>query len=761
MKGDRATRVDTAFLVLGCAIAVAIAVWLTWGIWQPGLPNGGDSAAHAVRVEDSLTWLFPRFELDGWQSSFGLGYQQSLFMGPGFTVIVTLVRVLSLGLLSPIDALKVTVVASFAAVPIGTAFMALSFGLGRRAAGIAAVLSLVVSSQFGGAGIAGTFEIGLLPNQAASLFVLLSFGGMVRILRQPSTRRVVGTALATAAVILTHPVATAILTFLAVSLLLAAAIEWIIRRPRQAWATTRWTLATGMDPEGYQAATLAQRAPDVLPRVRDRVVALAATALLTGGLAAAQLLPLVAHRDLAGASATWIDPDLRLRLLDMWHGDFLFRPGVFALVLAGFAFAVGRGRRQTLALTLVLTPIVFLLLGRVFITLFPDNGVAIQLTNRSFAYIGLLAVLPLSMLLAWLTNIVSVATARILTAPRDPLPDGAARAAELTGGAIAVGLAMAIVLLPAHLNRDHVGTQQPTTTFAHAADQIRALVPDGARFVTVRMPGDEPPLTGLTHPDFWIVWATGRDSLNIFNIESSSVIDSLFASEPVNDADPNSSDPALRADILSRLGITHVLVINTAKATKVAGSPRLRPVWQEGSMVIYEVVAAEGQPAPAAAITATPGPIQATMRRDDPEHLHFTVTASAPATATAAVAWSPKWQASLNGQPVTFGRTADGLVSIAVPAGETTLDLTYGSDRYDAIGRAISLVSLGLAIWLLVRDRRRRRGASIPPAGDVNLDPDADVDPDEVLDRVSDRGDDREGVRRGDPAGELLSPRPG
>ncbi len=724
MKGDRSTRVDMVFLVGGCAIAVAISVWLTWAIWGPGLPTGGDTAAHLVRVEQSLDWLFPKLEVDGWQSRFGLGYQQSLFIGPGFTVMVGLVRILSLGLLSPLTAMKLTVVVAFAAVPLGTAFLALSFGLGKRAAGIAAILSLAVSSQFGGAGLAGTFDIGLLPNQAASVFVLLSFGGMVRILRQPTTIRIIGTAFATAAVIGTHPVATAILTVLAVALLIAATLEWILTRPAQAVATFRWTLATGMDPEGYQASTLAARAPDVLPRARARIGALAVTALLTAGLAAAQLVPLLAHRDLAGSSATWTDPDLRLRLLDMWHGEFLFRPLVFGLVLVGFVFAIAVCRHRPLALTLVLTPCVFLLIGRAFITVAPDNGVAVQLTNRAFAYLGLLAVLPLSMLLAWLTQVVPALASGGGGAARA----GAARYVEPVIAVLAGIVAIGIVLLPAHLNRELVGTVQPSTTFAHAADQIRTLVPDGARFATVRMPSDEPRLTGLTHPDFWITWATGKDTFNIFNVESSSVLDPLFAAEAVNDTDPNASDPALRADILSRLGVSHVLVINTAKATKIAGSPRLKPVWQEQTMAIYEVVAPTGQPEPGAGISANGTPLEATRRRDDPEHLHFVVTASAATPGTVALAWSPKWQASVNGRAVAVKRTTDGLVTVDLPAGESHVDLSYGSDGWDAIGRLVSVATFILAIALVVRDRRTRRLGEREDESDGE-DDDGDNDP--------------------------------
>ena len=49
---------------------------------------------------------------------------------------------LSLGLVSVAGAFKVVVIGSFLALPLAVAFLTRSLGLGRRAAGLAAVLAL-------------------------------------------------------------------------------------------------------------------------------------------------------------------------------------------------------------------------------------------------------------------------------------------------------------------------------------------------------------------------------------------------------------------------------------------------------------------------------------------------------------------------------------------------------------------------------------------------------------------------------------------
>ncbi len=105
---------------------MVLSVWFTWGIWATGVPAGDDTAAHYVRTQYAIDNLFANGLLDGWQSSFGLGYQEFLFVGPGFTVVAALLKVLSIGGLSTVDAFKLTVVLSFVALPLAADALAVA-----------------------------------------------------------------------------------------------------------------------------------------------------------------------------------------------------------------------------------------------------------------------------------------------------------------------------------------------------------------------------------------------------------------------------------------------------------------------------------------------------------------------------------------------------------------------------------------------------------------------------------------------------------
>jgi hypothetical protein len=307
----------------GLLVAVLLAVWLTTGLWGREPPSGDDTMAHLVRAQFTLDELVPHAQLDGWQSRFGLGYQQFLFYGPGFTWAVVLLHWLSLGLLSVAGAFKVVAVASFVALPLSVAYLAVSLGLGRRAAGLAAILVLCVSSPFGGIGLEGTFGIGLIPNQLGAVFTCLALGAMLRLVTDPGPRRVVIAGVALAAVFVTHAISAVILAVLLAVILL-----------------------TFLGTEELQART---------------VRCLVGAFILACGLAAFWLVPAFAHNNLRGALTGWENPPLAERLADILAGRLLFHGLLVWLLLAGWLYAVHRfQQRQPWALALVMTPFAYL-----------------------------------------------------------------------------------------------------------------------------------------------------------------------------------------------------------------------------------------------------------------------------------------------------------------------------------------------------------------------------------------------------------------
>ena len=75
--------------------------------------------------------------------------------------------------------------------------------------------------------------------------------------------------------------------------------------------------------------------------------------------------------------------------------------------------------------------------------------------------------------------------------------------------------------------------------------------------------------------------------------------------------------------------------------------------------------------------------------------------------------WFPRWQATVNGAAVPIQRTADGYMSIKVPAGNARLQLTYAVTSADWIARICALAGvlilafMGSLRWLPIRDRLR------------------------------------------------------
>jgi hypothetical protein len=200
--------------IVAAATAVVVAGWLTYRLWADGPLPGDDTMAHLVRAEFGVGWLVPRGRLDGWQTRLGVGYEQYLFLGPGLSWAVAAVYWLSMGLASVATAFKMVVIGSFLALPLAVAFLARSMGLGRRAAGLAVVLSLCVSSPFGGVGIPGTFDIGLVSHQFGAVPTVLALGGMLRVAVNRRLRWMLATAVALAAVLISHAISAIVLAVL-------------------------------------------------------------------------------------------------------------------------------------------------------------------------------------------------------------------------------------------------------------------------------------------------------------------------------------------------------------------------------------------------------------------------------------------------------------------------------------------------------------------------------------------------------------------
>src|SRR6266511_834739 len=190
-RESKASRVSPT--VVGCVVAVVVALWSTRGAWGGRPPHGEDVMAYLVRADFGLPQLVAHGRLDGWFPRFYLGYQEFLFNGPGVAWSMAAVRGVTLG-----------------ALPVAMAFLARSLGLGRLAAGIAAVLSLLISSEFG-PGLQGLYLIGLVSHQLGAPLFCLALGALLRVPRDARRRWVLLGAVSLAALAITHLISVMIL----------------------------------------------------------------------------------------------------------------------------------------------------------------------------------------------------------------------------------------------------------------------------------------------------------------------------------------------------------------------------------------------------------------------------------------------------------------------------------------------------------------------------------------------------------------------
>jgi hypothetical protein len=425
---------------------------------------------------------------------------------------------------------------------------------------------------------------------------------------------------------------------------------------------------------------------------------------VSAGLAGWWLLPLLVHRDLSGPIATWGTPPFGERVSDISAGRILLRPFTLWLVGAGWVYLVasrrGRGR---FAIALLAAPVLYLVVAHWSASQWTGNEITAQLANRGLGYIGIIALLPFALLVA---DLASFAAVQVVHRAED----------GWVATAVALVVAVALVLSPLGPDTDIARqTAEPIPAMRHAAQELARVVPDGARFATVRDFPSEIGRTGMIEPPFWLSQVSGRDSINGFNLEATSTAVALGAVDLVSKGSPEEA-----ADRLARLGVTHVVTTSNEQVVRLVDSGRFTPVWQEEPMAILTVIGPHGQPAPSSLLSASV-PMTGALTDPSPEGLRFVATPSQPTVVTIAVAWSPKWSAAVNGHDATVTKSTDGLLQLDLQAGTSAIELRYQRDAWDTLGFACSVLSIaGLVHWSRRRERQRaaarRRTASAASA---------------------------------------------
>jgi uncharacterized membrane protein YfhO len=136
-------------------------------------------------------------------------------------------------------------------------------------------------------------------------------------------------------------------------------------------------------------------------------------------------------------------------------------------------------------------------------------------------------------------------------------------------------------------------------------------------------------------------------------------------------------------------------------------------VWRESPIAILAVQPRSGHPEPSSLVSTTV-PATARTALADPEHVEVRVRASSATRATLAIAWSPKWHGTLDGESVDLIRGADGLIEVELPEGASALSLEYREDGWGLVGVLVTVATVltGALLLLYRRIARRQRGQS-------------------------------------------------
>jgi len=691
-------------MVAGPIVGLIIALWMTRPDWGARPPGGNDTLAHVVRAQFASGHIINHGLVDGWDPSFIVGYEEFLFDGPGLSWAVFLTRLLTFDTLSFTGAIKVIAVGSFAVLPLIVAFTARSFGLNRRAAGLSGILSLLIDSPYGGAGLSGMFGNGLITNGFGALFFFLTLGGFVRVIREKKVRWVLFTGISLAVLSLTHGIS---VMELGVMLLIIIPLWFIgLHVPNAAMFYARAVkIAKAQLVAEAMMSPPAMSTPAISPPAMSTpaefladnayqrswssyrsslgtywpVVGRVLVATVLGfALSAVVLVPIAVHDNIRGPASAWTTVPFGQLLLVIWQGRLLLRPGIAPFLLAGEAYGIFRmWKGRPFALTVVAAPITLLIVGNASLDYWSTNILTYQLTNRGLGYAGVLATLPLAALIARATK-------------NFPLRD-----------LLAIAVAAALVVLPIGNERQQAQqTPEAVPQMFKAAQLLKSLVPPTARFASENSVDNA---TGVPVPDDWFAWASQRNTLDTFNIESAQAVG---MSNVVYDL--GSQSPTESADDLAQVGVTDVVTITVQTAKLLASSPRFHEVWGSPPIAIFAVLPDPGQPPPAELITAQ-SPLSAKLVAGGAEHDVIDVDAPTDTQASLAIAWSPKWHASLDGKAVPLRESPEGLLQVAIPAGRHRLEVRFQRDLADYEGLAISLATLlGLVAYLARRWGGRR-----------------------------------------------------
>lgn len=648
--------------MLGPGIGIVVGLILVRGVLGGGLPEGDDVPYHVAKNAFAFSQIFGRGHLDGWAPTFSMGSEQFLLYGPGSALVASALRLVTLGTVDHRTLVAWVAALGYVATAPAAFFLARGVRIGRVGASVVGVASLCVSVPFG-TGLAGTFDLGLIPHQLAVPLVLVTLGALVRIVESPDRRWVTLAAVSAMGVTVTH------LTSALVALAAFAAL-----------LLGRWV------------APVADRA-GVAPPSSGIFVAyrLVLAGALAAGLGAWWLLPLMENSGPRPSTATWRTAPLGQEVLNLlrtrlWASQAVIAVTVAALVIcavwliAGSKALASLGRWRVAVLTA--GPTLLLMLYALYHLLPGDTG--LLMVNRGTGYAALLWILPIGVVADRLVD-VRLGTGTPMNAR-----------GELVGLALPAVLGLAVVLFPALV---------PASGYAHpaapprpelvAAGRVLADgVPPEGRFAWVHEKGFDTSF-GPVHPELWLAMDSEAATLNGFGGETISPVDT-FLQYRLGEMNPREAEP-----LLVRNGVTH-LVGRTNTLAAYAKDPSWRPVLVDGDLTVLEHVDGVTLAAPQAAQrTELTGwsPERVTWRTEGGDEL----VTGLPAF--------PKWHLSVDGEAVDAAERNGFLTATLPDDGAHTVEATFRRSWADRLGVLITLAVVVARFAPPVLRRRRRQAA--------------------------------------------------
>lgn len=634
-----------------CALAcLLIGLWALRFLAGGELAPGNDITGHLQRSAFGLREVFLEGRLDAWYPGSMLGYQLFLFYGPGLTILIGLIELLSAGLVSDAGAIKAVLVAAYLVMPYVTSRFARALGLGSITALAAGVLALAAGSTRGG-GIDGSFATGLAAQQVGVPLVMLALAMIVEHVNHGATSRPAAgplpLAVAVAALALTHPLSLLVLAMLTPLALVAV-----------------WIRGT-FDASGWRTLVIA--------------------AGWTTALSAWWWLPAALHQDLRGPVTSFTLPGVREHLELLFEGRRGWR-GVIGVVSAagvGITLAVGIVRRSREMAALALLPV------STFVVLHASHGllgvysdVGRQLPNRGLVFVALLAAPATAAGVETLVRVVA------LLAGRRPHVLAVRSATFAVLAAVAFWSVTALEIGP-------VDRYRPVEEMHDAATILADGVPDSARYAWIDGRSND---LGVPEPQRWLAWKADRNSLTPFGPEYAP--GSGTVSVASNGPSPEGVDKWI--DDVRLLGASHIATGNEEKAALLDGNERLTPLLDTESLVVWRIEPAPGAPVGSLVITG-----ESEVVDQDVNRYVVDVRRSTPGPAEMALGYSPGWDATVDGEPTATAASVFGRLEVELPAGDHTVELRFHEPASGPIGRSITFVGIVLALAWTLRQRRR------------------------------------------------------